>query len=656
MTATRPRVNKLTLMTACAFLSLAGCEIKAQVTATPESPAPSPSPEAAATVDGKPPMNWTTSFPGKKPGEWFPRPLPLTEIPITKTIRAADFGMVPDDGLCDAGAIRKAFAALKGAPGTKLVFDKGTYDLRSSTNDSDLDSYIFDVKDLQDVQIDFGGALMLVGRAQAGFMQLLNSKNVIIENMELDYSPLPYTVGRVVAVNRENLTFDFKILDGYLPPDDKHFLNFITDPKRADDPTKRTWGYFIDEKHPGQLKPQTRNCYFQKQVDRVSDGVYRYHISAPGRPGSPVNMNLDLNGVAEGDLFNYLTRGGSAFLMRFNKQVTLRNIVLFACGGANISGTYNDCLNFLGVHIRIKEGRYKTSNADGFIFHSHGYAPWFEGCTTEGMSDDTINVHLRPCFILEVLAPRALRLGKEPAPHPPFSPQDFAMGDEVEFFDGETGRVTFTAKVAEVQADKSVVVFDRDLTGLKPGTEKLKSTSVYNPARSRGAVIRNNHFGGARRFGILLRAHDALIENNTFEGLSSDAINISNASNWPEGLFAKNVLIRNNTFVDCGFEAEYLSDNYRGTINLHCLLPPKPIDYVAHQKIVIEDNHFVNWSKRAMLISNSGDVVIRNNVIGEPRTPVNPAYPNEAAIIIRNSEDVTLKDNTFPPGIPEVLR
>jgi hypothetical protein len=601
-------------------------------------------------------MNWTTSFPGKKPGEWFPRPLPLTELPITKTIRAADFGAVPDDGLCDAEAIRKAFAALKGAPGTKLVFDKGTYDLRSSTDDSNVDSYIFDVKDLQDVQIDFGGALMLVGRPQSGFMSLSNSKNVIIENMELDYLTLPYTVGKVVAIDRDNLTFDFQILDGYLMPDDQFFLDYIHDPKRAGDPTTRTWGYFIDPEHPGRIKPQTLNVYFQSQVDKVSPGVYRYHISALGRAGTKVNEDLNLNGVAEGDIFNYLARGNGGFLVRGNKQVTLRNIVLFAGGGANISGTYNDCLNFLGVHIRIKEGRYKTSNADGFIFHSLGYAPWFEGCTTQGMSDDTINVHIRPCFILEALTPRALRLGREPAPHPPISPQDFAVGDEVEFFDGETGRVTLTAKVAEVQADKSVVVFDRDLTGLKPGTEKLKSTSVYNPARSRGAVIRNNHFGGARRFGILLRAHDALIENNTFEGLSSDAIHISNESPWPEGLFAKNVLIRNNTFKDCGFESDYIRGSQRATISLSCHLPPKPLDYVAHQNIVIEGNRFEGWYRRAMLISNSGDVLIRNNIIGEPRTPVDPAYPNEAAIVIRNSEKIMLKDNTFPAGIQEVLR
>jgi len=649
-------------LTAClAIPVLASCEEKPTTGAPPEDATPTvapiatptPAPVATPTAESKPPMNWTTSYPGKNPGEWFPRPLPLTELAITNTISANDFGAVPDDGLCDAANIRKALLSLRDAPGTKLVFDKGTYNLKSSTDDSRLESYIFDVQGLKDVQIDFGGSLMLIGRPQSGFMSALRCENVIIENMELDYAPLPYTVGKVVAIDRENLTFDFKILNGYPMPDDSFFLDYIN---RPGDPTTRTWGFFLDEHHPGRIKPSTRNVYFQRQVDKVSDGVYRYHVSWPGRTATKAGPDLNLDGVAEGDLFNYLARCSGAFLVRGNKQMTFRNIVLFASGGANVSGTYNDCMNFLGVHVRIKEGRYKTSNADGFIFHSLGYAPWFEGCTTEGMSDDTINIHIRPCYILEVLDLRTLRLGKEPAPHPPISPRDFAVGDDIDFFDGESGRITLTAKVTEVRPDESVVVFDRDLTGLKPGTEKLKSTSLYNSARSRGAVIRNNHFGGARRFGILLRAHDVLIENNMFEGLSSDAISVSNESPWPEGLFAKNILIRNNTFKDCGFEHGFITDSIRGVINFHCHLPPKPLDYVAHQNIVIEGNRFVGWYRRAILISNAGDVVIRNNTFDPPREPLDPSYPNEAAIVVRHSEDVVLEGNHFPPGIQEVAR
>ena len=57
-----------------------------------------------------------------------------------------------------------------------------------------------------------------------------------------------------------------------------------------------------------------------------------------------------------------------------------------------------------------------------------------------------------------------------------------------------------------------------------------------------------------------------------------------------------------------------------------------------------------------MFISHAEDVVIRDNVIKEPRQPLSPAAPNEAAIVIRNCGDVTVIGNTFPTGVPEVLK
>jgi hypothetical protein len=602
-------------------------------------------------------MNWTTSFPGAKLGEWFPRPLPLTELTITKTIRASDFGAVPNDGQCDADAMRKAFEALRGAPGTKLVFDQGTYDL-GTQNGPALSAPIFLLADLQGVEIDFGGAVMLIRTPAAAFMEIQRCENMIIGNFVLDCDPLPYTVGKVVAVSTVpgSLSFDFEILEGYLMPDDPFFIASRNKPRSdAGGPNVHTWGYFIDPAHPGRIKPRTRNVYFLDKVEPVAGRIYRYRpIQLDG-----TQQGLNLEGVEPGDMFNYLARGGGGFIIRRSKQVTIRDATLYANGGANVQGTYNDCLNFLGVHIKIKDGRWKTSNADGFIFHSLAYAPWFEDCTTEGMSDDTINIHIRPHFINEVVDARTLQLG------PPrgagtgqrFNAGDFAVGDAVSFFDGPSGKVFFEAAVAGVNNESGTVVFDRDLPTVTPGPEILKNTSVYNTARSRGAVIRNNTFKDARRHGVLLRAHDALIENNRFEGLSSDAIHIANESAWPEGLFARNVLIRNNTFKDCGFEAEYIHGPERATISISCSLPPKPPEGVfAHRDIVIEGNTFEGWCRRGIFVAHAENVLIRNNIVGPPREPLAPNRPNEAFVVEKYSRDVILEGNTLPPGVPEVVR
>jgi hypothetical protein len=598
-------------------------------------------------------MDWTSAIPGEKPGEWFPRPLPLTELPVTRILKAADFGAVPDDGRCDAVAMRSAFAALRGAPSTKLVFGAGTYDLVEPESAA-FNAPIFTLEGLQDVEIDMGGALMLVRTPSASFMHIMRCKRVILGNFTLDYDPLPYTVGRVVAVDTEpeSMAFDFEILDGYLAPDDPFFLSYLQASRpNHGGPSDLTWGYFIDSAHPGRVKPGTSNVYFMEKVEPLSGSVYRYHVDR--RYG-----NSKLDAVRAGDIFNYLARGGGAFTIRHSEQVTLRDATLYANGGANVQGTYNDCLNFLRVHIKIKDGRWKTSNADGFIFHSLGFAPWFEGCTTEGMSDDTINVHIRPHFIKRVVDARTLELGPPEAvcSGRRFSPEDFSAGDTVAFFDGVSNQVTFEAQVTEVNAAEGTVGFDRDLPVLNPGPAADRNTTLYNQARSRGAVIRNNIFRGARRYGVLLRVQDALIERNHFEGLSSDAIHIGNESGWPEGLFSRNILIRDNTFKDCGFETQYIKGPDRATISIYCSHPPEDPSTIAHENVVIEGNTFEGWYRRAMFISHAENVLIRDNAIKEPRSPLSAGRPNEAAIVIRNCGKVTVTGNTFPTGVPEVLK
>jgi len=626
----------------------------------------------ARAMDGetpaKAPMQWTTAYPGTVAGEWFPRPLPLTDLPITRTIKASDFGAVPDDGQCDVKAISAAIKALRDAPGTKLVFEKGTYDLITGHDpsgefdpglyDSALDKAIFELVGLRDVQIDFGGSLMLVARPQATFMMVSECENVIVENFELDYATQPYTIGTIVALDAApgSLAFDFEVHEGYLLPDDRFFLDYLEDPERTDQPTTRTWGYVIDPAHPGRLKAGTQNVFFPEKVEKIGDRTFRYHVTYPNPAGRAA---LNLNGVEIGDIFTYLARGGGGFIFRHTDQFTVRNATFYSNGGANFQGTFSNCLNFLGVHIKVKEGRWKTSNADGFIFHSLRYGPWIEDCTTEGMADDTVNVHIRPHFIQEVVDARTLRLGRAFGAGRVFHPKNFSAGDRASFFDGASGRVIFeaVATAVEIAGDEGLVTFDRDLPELKPGDDKLASTTVYNVDRSIGTVVRNNRFGSARRHGVLIRSEDALIENNHFEGLSSDAINFSNESGWPEGLFARNALIRNNTIKNCGFEQNYMRGETRANITIHSSRAPNPPEgVITHRDIVIEDNTIDGWYRRAVFLAHSGNVLIRNNTFGEPIAPMDPNVPNEGVIVLQHCEDVTITDNTFPPGVPDILK
>lgn len=578
----------------------------------------------------------------------YPRPLPLRSLSIKKVIQASDFGAVPDDGKDDADAIARALSALKNAPGTMLVFKKGIYNLKKSMDDSRLGAPIFTLEGLRDIQIDGRGSLFLVGRPNSGFMRISGCKNIIIENLQLDYSPLPYSIGRVLRVQERNRTFDIKILNGYPALDDRHFQEVQFDPHRKDDPSGRAWGYFIDKFHPGRVLKNTENVYFPENIERLSGDIYRYHVKG-GQPGT-------LNNVAAGDIFTYLTRCGDGFYFIGDDQVTIRNATLYASGGASFIGLYNNCLNFINCRIKLREGRYKTSNADGFHFQNSRCGPWIEGCLAEGMSDDCVNIYVRPNFIDGREGARTLRICKPEGPSNPMDPKDYAAGDEVQFFDGSTGKVIFTAKVARVYPRESMVEFDRDIPSLRFGMDKMRCTSLYNTSLSNGWVIKGNHFRNARRYGLLLRAQNGYIKNNTFLGLSSDAITFQNESTWPEGLFSKNVIVSNNDFTHCGFEYDYNTKKTHAAVSLFCSLLPDPKAYYAHRNIRLTHNTFKDWWKIAIYISNARDITVTDNKIGVPRQAPSCHEKAEASIITENVTDVTLKGNRFPASLPKIIR
>jgi len=94
-------------------------------------------------------------------------------------------------------------------------------------------------------------------------------------------------------------------------------------------------------------------------------------------------------------------------------------------------------------------------------------------------------------------------------------------------------------------------------------------------------TVRNNHFSVAPVSGFLLTTPGkAIVENNTFHRCRAYAISMSADSlNWFESAPVRDVLIRGNTFIDCGV-----------WINpaLESVKPDEPI----HQNIRIIENHF----------------------------------------------------------------
>lgn len=104
------------------------------------------------------------------------------------------------------------------------------------------------------------------------------------------------------------------------------------------------------------------------------------------------------------------------------------------------------------------------------------------------------------------------------------------------------------------QTKTTLLVTDEDIVGIKTGDDKT-ADCFFNLDMNNGSfVIRGNTFRNLRRFGVLIQGRDGIVENNRFEWTSSNAIMVRNSVNWPEGFPTGNLIIRGNTFENCGFD------------------------------------------------------------------------------------------------------
>lgn len=65
--------------------------------------------------------------------------------------------------------------------------------------------------------VEGNGSTLLVHPSSRAFA-LYRSRNIVLRNFKIDYSPLPYTQGRITKADAANYYLEFKVDSGYAPP------------------------------------------------------------------------------------------------------------------------------------------------------------------------------------------------------------------------------------------------------------------------------------------------------------------------------------------------------------------------------------------------------------------------------------------------------
>ncbi len=525
--------------------------------------------------------------------------------------------------------IQQAFASAATQTPVVVKFAQGDYRL----NPGGAAAFIA-FTNATDLVIDGGGANMTF-TGFLKFVHLEHCRRVLVKNFTFDFDPLPYTAGRVLAVDAKAGTFDVEIAPGHPLPESNPY--FEKDKK----------GMIVDPKFPRMKRGVDlvfEHAGWQKMADR------RYRFTAAHQQ--------QLRQLAVGDVYVLDPRIATGFDVDASDAVVLFKLTAFAVANEAFNSHFSSGLCILDCGIRLKPGRFIAANNGGHNHHNARLGPWIEGCTWENTGDDICHVNGLVMGLEKKLTPDCVRLPlRNPYDGIGWSiALDIQPGDVLQFFNRAEGRLVSERKVRSVsKLEKALdVTLDGDVgdivigrpgvkrAGQKKGPADGTITQVFDASRTCNQfVFRNNTVRNGRRIGVLAKGRGGLIEHNTFEGLGGGAVEFWNAPF--EGLGAVDYVVRDNRIRDCGQLAREHAAVWATIF--------KSGGERLHRNLLIAGNEITGFPGPAILLRDVQNAVVRNNTI-VTAPPIAPKVQRLDPITLLNTDSVRLEKNSIKEPNP----
>jgi len=511
--------------------------------------------------------------------------------------------------------IQRAFAeAAKQTPAV-VRFAPGEYRL-----DPGAATVFINCTNTTDLIIDGSGAkLTFTGFLK--FVKLEHCRQVLVKNFTFDFDPLPYTAGRVLAVDAKAGTFDVQIEPGHpLPETNPHFAN---DKK----------GMVVDPKYP-RLKRGVTLVFQHKGWQKLGDRRYRFQ-------GAKAEQVSEL---AVGDLYvlDPRTKSCIGFDVNGGSDVVFCRMVCHSVANEAFTSQYANRHAIIHCGLVRLPGRFLAANNGGHNHFSARLGPWIEGGTWENAGDDTCHISALPSGIREKLSPNRVRLALS-NPHDTVGAGlglDTHAGDRLQFFCPATGQLLSERRVVAVekQGGSLDVTLDGDVGAVVPGRlVKGTVTRVFNASRMCNQfVFRNNIVRNGRRVGVIAKGENGLIEHNRFEGLGAGGVEFWNSPNG--GLAAAQYVVRDNRIHECSLLRDAHSAIFTSIY--------KTGGHRLHQGLLIERNEISGCPSPAIRLRDLENTLVRGNCIAlvSPRAD---ETEHVEPITLENTNAVRLENNTI---------
>jgi hypothetical protein len=513
--------------------------------------------------------------------------------------------------------VRETIREAAGQTPARVVFDTAEYRL-----DPGAAVPFIELADVEDLTIDGNGSTIILTRPTC-MVAAVRCRRVVVQGLTIDFDPLPYTAGRVLAVDLEAPAIGVEILPGH-PLPDLH-ARFAEDRKgmvvSSDEGYAIKRGATLVIQHSGFELMEGRRCRFAFESARQA---------AQFAPGDV--YVLDPRWQAAG--------GGHGVHVLGGEDVTLLDLTIRAAANECLGSFYADRHAILHVRIPRHEGRALSVNNGGNNHHNARTGPWIEGCLFENTGDDICHVNGYAMSVQEQPTPDRVLI-RIRTPYDQFCREaalDIRPGDRLQFFERQSGRLLGERGVeaAEIGEDAVSVSLDAAIDGIVPGVLRpakgaayaaagnAEITQVFDVTRTCGQfVFRNNVCRNGRRVGVLAKGDRGLIEGNTFEGLGGGGVEFWNAPF--EGLGAESYVVRGNRIANC-----LRLERRHAAIWATAF---RPGGSRIHRNLLIEGNEIVGAGLPAMDLGDAENVVLRDNrIVGVDGT----ALAGEGVVVLRN--------------------
>jgi hypothetical protein len=264
-----------------------------------------------------------------------------------------------------------------------------------------------------------------------------------------------------------------------------------------------------------------------------------------------------------------------------------------------------------------------------------------ENCDFSHIDDDGFNLGTRFVRVLAKIDAQTCRTEAWPG--------DFEAGDTVALWVWDKKEEREIAKIVSAQKEKAgdwIVRFDKPVNFVKMGpgpnladfhkqltAQQFDGIDRLADLDSAGScVLRGNRISSQRARCFLVKAGNAIIEDNVFHDTHMSAILAGPEFFWGEGPELRGLTIRHNTFenVDAPNISVATFDSDAG---------------ISNRDVTIEDNTFSDYGRQSVIYLLSGSDPVK--------------YPRGTVIHVRNTDGVTIQNNHIGPaaaGTPAVER